>query len=230
LKSQDLLGSRTSANIRDFSESYDLDDHKIRFVVPYCRGKDVLDIGCIQHNPENYRSKYWVHGALRQVAKSLVGLDLYEEGVQYLHKLGYNVVTADAQGFSLNLTFDVIVAGDVIEHLENFDGFIESCKRHLRPGGRLLISTPNPWYWRYVVKSALFKRVQSNPEHTCWLCPVTLAQLLARHGMRVVEVAFGSRYLRDRLMPLPGGLRHTSFHAECQFVESAHRSIDSVKQ
>ncbi len=188
-------------------------DHKIQFFVKYSSGKEVLDIGCVHHNPENYRSEYWVHKALCQVARELVGLDLYEEGVEYLRERGFNLICADAQNFDLNRQFDVIVAGDIIEHLEDFHGFFESCKRHLRPSGQILISTPNPWYWRYLVKAALLPEVQANPEHTCWLCPQTLRQLAARHAFEVTEIRFGSRYARDRLMPLPKGWKHTTFSA-----------------
>jgi hypothetical protein len=79
---------------------------------------------------------------------------------------------------------------------------------------RLLISTPNPWYWRNIIKAALNKEVNNNPEHTCWLCVRTLRQLVNRHGMNIGEIQFGSTYLRDKLIPLPRGWKHTSFHAE----------------
>lgn len=119
----------------------------------------------------------------------------------------------DAERFDLGRSFDVIVAGDILEHLGDLNGFMQSCKRHLRPGGRLLISTPNPWYWRYIVKAALHVEVANNPEHVIWVCPRLLRQLAARHGMEMSEVQFGSRFLRDRLMPLPRGWKHTSYHA-----------------
>jgi 2-polyprenyl-3-methyl-5-hydroxy-6-metoxy-1,4-benzoquinol methylase len=213
-----LLGRRSRPDYADFSSEVAYDDHKIRFVVKHARGRDVLDIGCVQHNPENYRSKYWVHRALAGVSKSLLGIDLFGEGVRFLQELGYNVRPADAQAFQLDQRFDVIVAGDIIEHLEDFGVFVDYCKAHLRPGGRLLISTPNPWYWRNVAKAALIGEVNTNPEHTCWLCPRTLRQLLARHGLGIAAVEFGSRYWRDRLMPLPRGIKHTSFHAEVRVL------------
>lgn len=213
-KKEWLLGSQCKPDEKDFAGPIAFNDHKIKFVVERCRGKNVLDLGCVQHNPRNYGSKYWLHKAIASVAESIVGVDLYEAGVEYLNKGKFNVIVADVQCFNLNRTFDVIVAGDVIEHLENFDGFLESCKRHMKNHSILLISTPNPWYWKNIVKAALTTEVSNNPEHTCWFCPRTLRQLCNRHGLKLGEIVFGSRYLRDRLMPFPKGLRHTSFHME----------------
>jgi 2-polyprenyl-3-methyl-5-hydroxy-6-metoxy-1,4-benzoquinol methylase len=222
-----LLGKSSKANKADFSEHIGWHDHKIRFAVKYCRNRDVLDIGCVQHNPENYKSKYWMHKALKAVSSDIVGIDLYKPGVEYLNRLGYNVIFADAQQFDLGKKFDVIVAGDIIEHLEDFHGFIESCKKHMHSKSRLIISTPNPWYWRNVIKAALGREVNNNPEHTCWLCPRTLRQLLSRHNLVIGEIVFGSRYLRDRLMPLPTGWKHGSFHVEVFQGNKESESLNS---
>lgn len=44
--------------------------------------------------------------------------------------------------------FDAIVAGDVIEHLFDTDAFLSELARVLRPGGRLIVTTPNlAWWW-----------------------------------------------------------------------------------
>jgi len=201
-------------NESDFSDEIAYDDHKIKFATDFCRGKSVLDIGCVQHNPASYQSKYWLHKALKSVASGLCGLDIDKEGVEYLNQRGFDILVADAQNFDLGQKFDVIVAGDLIEHLENFSGFLESCIKHMHKDSRLIISTPNPWYWKNIVKAVFFKEISNNPEHTCWLCPRTLRQLVRRHDLDIGMVKFGSTYSRDRLMPLPRGLKHTSFHAE----------------
>ena len=167
----------------------------------------------MQHDPENYRSKYWVHKALKAKAKNLLGLDLSEDGVNYLRTKGFNVEFGDAQDFSLGQSFDVIVAGELIEHLEDFSGFFSCCKAHLRENGKLLISTPNPWYWKNIIMAVLHNEIRVNPEHTCWFCPSTLRSLARRHGFDIKEIEFGSRYLADRLIPLPRGIKHTSWHA-----------------
>jgi 2-polyprenyl-3-methyl-5-hydroxy-6-metoxy-1,4-benzoquinol methylase len=209
-----LEGANEKVNPRDIGNDIAFGDHKIAFVMKHCQDKDVLDVGCVEHDPEAYRNRFWVHKAVATVAKSILGLDLHEEGVKVLRAQGFNVVAGDAERFDLGSTFDVIVAGDIIEHLGDLSGFLESCKRHLRPGGRLIVSTPNPWYWRNIIKAALHTEVNNNPEHVCWICPRTLRQLVARHGMELGEIKFGSRYIRDRLMPLPRGWKHTSYHAE----------------
>jgi len=219
-----LLGDQLEPDSHDFGNERALRDHKISFVLEYARGAKVLDVGCVQHNPENYKSRYWMHGALADAAAKLVGIDLYKPGVEFLVNMGFDVRCADATNFDLGETFDLIVAGDLIEHLGNADGFFQSCVRHLRDDGGLLISTPNPWYWRHIANAALRGRVGCNKEHTCWYCPVTLEQIAIRHGLRIANIRFGSRYLKDRLMPLPRSLRHTSFHAVLKRIKSGAES------
>ncbi len=45
--------------------------------------------------------------------------------------------------FNFNLKYDVILAVEVIEHLENPFHFIRFLKKHLKPNGFILITTPN---------------------------------------------------------------------------------------
>ena len=208
-----LLGNKSVPNEENFSTDIAFRDQKICFAVEHCMDKDVLDLGCVQHNPENYKSKYWLHKALAQVSKSLEGLDLFEEGVDYLRRRGYQIRVGNAENFNLGKQYDVIVAGDIIEHLENLSGFLMSCRTHMRAHGKLLISTPNPWYWKNIVKAIIFGNVRNNPEHTLWICPITLGQLVARHNMHIEKYSFGSRHLRDRLLPLPKQIKHANFFA-----------------
>ncbi len=45
---------------------------------------------------------------------------------------------------------DLVVALDFIEHILDPDNFAEECLRVLRPGGKVLINTPNIQFWRHL--------------------------------------------------------------------------------
>jgi 2-polyprenyl-3-methyl-5-hydroxy-6-metoxy-1,4-benzoquinol methylase len=48
--------------------------------------------------------------------------------------------------------FDVVLAGEVIEHLLDTVGFLRECRRILRPSGVLVLTTPNLAYWRNLLQ------------------------------------------------------------------------------
>lgn len=54
-----------------------------------------------------------------------------------------NVVYADAQNFRLKELYDLIFAGEIIEHVYNPDGLIASCLLALKPRGYFIITSPN---------------------------------------------------------------------------------------
>ena len=210
-----LVKTEIKADTRSFSNTIAFDDHKIKFMTQRCVDKDVLDLGCVMHDPMNYKSKFWLHRALQEKSKSLLGIDLYSEGVGYLNDKGFNIEVGNVESLQVGREFDVIVAGDIVEHINNFEGFFTSCKRHLRENGRLLISSPNPWYWRYLTRAIFGGEIDIvNPEHSVWFCPKTLRQLAERFGFIVCVVEYGLRFNRELIMPLPKGLKNPSIFYE----------------
>jgi len=204
---------RPASNFGDL-EPIDFKDTKIRFATERCRGKRVLDLGCVMHDPRAYFRRHFLHRAISEVAEEAIGLDLHEAGVRHLNDMGYKALVGDAENFDFADPFDVIVAGDIIEHLSNLDGFLRSVRRNLKPGGMLVVQTPNPWHWRFIVKAALRIENPVNEEHTCWFCPRTWRQLVARSGMQLGKIEYNSRNRGDNLLPLPAGWKHTSWSAE----------------
>ena len=214
-----LIGDFGRADANNF-ERIEWSDQKIKFLTDKAKGKEVLDIGCVCHNPKNYNSRFNVHRALKERAKVLTGLDLYKPGVDYLNEKGFNVVHGDACNFEFEKPFDLITAGDIVEHIGNLDGFFNSCFSNLKEDGSLLITTPNPWYWKIFVKAIIGKEIKPNPEHTLWLCPKTLEQISSRWGFRTVRVQYAYRYFKFNIdsiihnLPLPQRLRLPSMYAE----------------
>lgn len=158
-------------------------------IARYCTGKRVLDLGCVQHDASNAKEATWLHGLIATVAAKTVGVDFAENEVARLKDLGYAVVMADiTQPLPFSDKFDVIVVGNLIEHLSSFEGLMWNLKTHLEPNGCVLISTANPFYQDQYFYSAFKGEIIVNPEHTCWIDPITLHQLSLRFGFNTEEV------------------------------------------
>ena len=131
-----------------------------------------------------------MHNKIKKCAASVTGIDISKEGVEFLKRKGYDIKLANAEDFNLNQKFDVVVAGELIEHLANFEGFLNSVRKHLKDNGLLILTTPNMFYF----KEALFLILRGfppvNPEHTCYFDEVTLRQLLNRFGFSVEKVMY----------------------------------------
>jgi 2-polyprenyl-3-methyl-5-hydroxy-6-metoxy-1,4-benzoquinol methylase len=151
----------------------------------YYEGKNVLDIGCAV----GYKKPDWMHKHIQAVAKSIHGLDLDTGSVEKIRQMGYDVSAADAQNFQLGRKFDLVHAGELIEHLDNPGGFLDSVRAHLNDDGQLLLTTPNALRISNFIYAAT-GGLRVNAEHTCWYCETTLTTLLTRKGFKVVEIGY----------------------------------------
>jgi 2-polyprenyl-3-methyl-5-hydroxy-6-metoxy-1,4-benzoquinol methylase len=80
---------------------------------------------------------------------SYVGLDYSEHQLAKAAALPYEFHHCDlGDGIPQpDASVDVLHAAEVIEHLYDPDLFVDECARVLRPGGRLVVSTPNLQAW-----------------------------------------------------------------------------------
>jgi SAM-dependent methyltransferase len=79
----------------------------------------------------------------------VLGVDLSLEAVRFAHSRGLQTAVMDAGGLAVSdQTFQLVVALDVIEHLEDDRGAMDEFRRVLEPGGRILITVPAyKWLW-----------------------------------------------------------------------------------
>jgi 2-polyprenyl-3-methyl-5-hydroxy-6-metoxy-1,4-benzoquinol methylase len=152
---------------------------------PLLTDRSVLDIG----SASRHRRPDWMHGLVCGVASHVVGVDRDEATVVKLQERGYDIRVGDAQDFDVGEKFDIVLAGELIEHLDNVHGFLQSVHRHLGPDGRLVLTTPNPFYFMNFVYR-VGGRPRVNAEHTCWFCPDTIGHVLERNDFEIVELRF----------------------------------------
>jgi SAM-dependent methyltransferase len=159
----------------------------------YVTSGEVLDLGCVDartgRESSGARIERKPHALFREIVKlnpQTLGVDIDEEGVRVLQQQGFQVVCADVETMDLGRRFDTIVAGEIVEHLENPGTFLRNLHRHLRPAGTLILSTPNPFYTAQVAKIWRYGRPQVHEDHMGWQDPLTLGQLLRRTGFAAV--------------------------------------------
>ena len=188
------------------------------YLVDSVRGRRVVHVGFVDSGCWDYHDQFdsWLHAHLDRSATELIGLDLDEAGVQRAVEQGFPAHAVDCsdaeQVAALGLEpADVVVAGEIIEHLDDSGSFLEGLHSLVRPGGRLLVTTPNASGLLNAGAAALAGYEVNHPDHVTLYSCFTLTNLLERHGWRTDEVAtyvpvlkeFGA--LRGRMKVLGAG-------------------------
>lgn len=170
------------------------------YIKQYVVGKSVLDIGPAEliGTINSKKRDTALHVQITKVAADATGLELNPLQARKLRELGYNVIDGNAETFSFNKTYDVIVAGELIEHLSNPGMFLERAKEHLKEDGVLILTTPNRFYAAQFI-SAYIKNsipVYDKPiaKHVAYYDEVSLKDLLARHGYDDIQISYYRRY------------------------------------
>jgi 2-polyprenyl-3-methyl-5-hydroxy-6-metoxy-1,4-benzoquinol methylase len=146
----------------------------------------VLDVGFLGQGVQEGDAN-WPHTILKNTARHVYGIDLE---ITDKHKNNPNYMAASAEDFNFHTTFDVVFAGDLIEHLSNPGLFLTCVKKHLKPGGILILTTPNTFNLFNLTEKLTKKEPTTNPDHTFYFNNKVLRQLLDKNGMNVKQVDY----------------------------------------
>jgi SAM-dependent methyltransferase len=118
-----------------------------------------------------------------------VGIDIYEDGIKKMQADGEEVYLANAESFDINIKdFDLVVLGDIIEHVSNPGLVLDNANRHLHDEGILFVTTPNPFSIAMFLKILVRGGYNVNSEHVTWFDPVLLSFLLDRSGFKSAQL------------------------------------------
>ena len=150
------------------------------------KNKIVLDIGSVQHNSSFEASPHFLFKFLVQNAKSVVGIDKEEKEVRKLREKGYkNIIVGNAESAKFDQRFDVIVAGNVLEHLSNPGLFLANMKQNLIDNGKIVITTDNEGGFVSFFHTICLGYIPENPDHTMIFNYSHLRELVTREGLKI---------------------------------------------
>lgn len=84
---------------------------------------------------------------------------------------------------------EVIIAGEIIEHLDDSGSFLDGLHSLVEPGGKLVVTTPNSSGLLNAGAAALAGYEVNHPDHVTLYSCFTLTNLLERHGWEIDSVA-----------------------------------------
>ena len=168
------------------------------------RGTDVLDAGC----SSGYLAEQLVARGCR-----VVGLELDPAAARIAERWCDRVIVGDVEQMELDLepaSFDVVLCGDILEHLRDPTAALARWRPLLRPGGRLVLSTPNVANWS--IRLALLFGVFRYTERG--ILDRTHAHLFTRRSLLETLQSAGYRpMVEDFTVPLPHALRRGTLEA-----------------
>ena len=151
-------------------------------------GWRVLDVGC---NTGEFTAR------LAQLQCQTLGIDLNPAAIALAQERFPKLAFRVAELAQLpELDFDALTASHVLEHLPAPLEFLRAARQHMKPGGKLLIATPN----RQAFLHRLVNRLRGvpffdDPTHRHLFAPRELAGLVRQAGFASVRVTTYPLYL-----------------------------------
>lgn len=193
---------------------------RVKYIEKNCVEKSVLHLGCVDSPflKERLKNNTLLHKAIMGVSKHITGVDLDEDGLKLMAEVlnigdlyKGNIEILNEVLFDSN--FDIVVASEIIEHINNPGLFFNGVKHVLNEEGVVLITVPNALNTK-VFLHGLLNQEKVHPDHNYYFTPVTLQHLIETNGFQLIEMfpywcrpRGGSAGLLDRAL---GILKHTS--------------------
>lgn len=169
------------------------------FILKRCNGRRVLHLGCIGETDVSTHEKLSafaagrvLHPHLMAVAREVVGVDLDGAAIELIRSnLGVqNILLADVEQLGkvvLDGTFDVVLCGNLLEHLSCPGLALEGLRHFMAPESELIVSVPNSFALLANLRFT-FGRFRDGAQHVATFSKFNLMTLLGRHGFSLTEL------------------------------------------
>jgi 2-polyprenyl-3-methyl-5-hydroxy-6-metoxy-1,4-benzoquinol methylase len=163
----------------------------MRAMVPSSPPLRILDVGCGTGLNASH---------LVQAGHRIVGIDLSSVAIEKCRERGFEAVLCDIDSEPIpykDETFDLAYASDVVEHCADTAGFLRELHRVLKPGGMLLLSTPNSAFWVYRILGLLGLTASEyqHPGHIRFFSIRNLSAAIEAAGFKVTRLAARHMYV-----------------------------------
>jgi SAM-dependent methyltransferase len=184
---------------------------RTQFVTERCQGRTVLDLGCRDETAlVKCDTPHWLHGEIIKVAKQTIGVDISQDVPAEGMVTGPSsrILRGDVTRLEEvvgGLACDVIVAGELIEHLPDPLAFLRQLRR-LYAGRELLLTTPNATSLSNTLL-ALASRESNHLDHLAIFSVKTLNTLCLRAGFQEWEILPYHVYFTEMIFRMTGPSR-----------------------
>jgi SAM-dependent methyltransferase len=165
---------------------------RLDYLTSVCKGRRILHVGCADAPLaiERINAGQLLQQRVEKVATEVIGIDISEESIQLLQENGIvSVRVMDAEQMSFDRKFEVILAGDVLEHVSNPGLFLKQIPELLEPNGELIIAVPHA-FTLLALKVWLSQKESVHKDHCFYYSPKVLTQLCARYGLLPTKLSY----------------------------------------
>ena len=187
----------------DFAALHWLAEARARLVPPAAPGAVAVDLACggglMSRHLTGYRH---------------VGIDLSGASLGLARDHGVEVIRGDVRALPLrDAVADLVVAGEIFEHVDDLETVVAEIARVLKPGGTVVCDTINDTAWARFSLVTVGERMPGGPPPRChdpalFVAPQRLQTLFRRHRIDLevsgLRFAVGDylKFLRDRRRPV----------------------------
>lgn len=164
------------------------------FIRERCSGKRTFHIGCANwpFTEALLDARKLLHVDLEPICSRLAGVDIEEEAIELMQRRGVdNVFAADSSTFDriveqLGWTPEIVLVGEVLEHVEAPGMLLKDCARCMTAETALLITVPNALSLKGVLH-VMLGHEKVHHDHVAYYSYANLCQLASRCNLWISE-------------------------------------------